>query len=100
MIEASLYGLMCGDKKKYSFDSKDIFGKYDKNKIITSSIKMFKNYKDVKVGDIIETEKDDKSYFITVLDVKGDEISIDLNHPLCNKDIIFEVEVLEISNDS
>ena len=100
IIEASLYGLKCGDKKQYSFESKDIFGKYDKKKIISSSIKMFKNYKDVKVGDIIETEKDNKSYFITVLEIKGDEVLIDLNHPLCNKDIRFEVEILEINDDS
>tara|TARA_B100000925_G_C21978700_1_gene461296 strand:- start:829 stop:1269 length:441 start_codon:yes stop_codon:yes gene_type:complete len=100
IIEASLYGLKCGDKKQYSFESNDIFGKYDKNKIKSSSIKMFKNYKDVKVGDIIETEKDNKSYFITVLEIKGDEVLIDLNHPLCNKDIRFEVEILEVKNDS
>jgi len=100
IIEASLYGLKCGDKKQYSFESNDIFGKYDKNKIKSSSIKMFKNYKDVKVGDIIETEKDNKSYFITVLEIKGDEVLIDLNHPLCNKDVKFRVEILEVLNDS
>ena len=100
LIEASLYGLKCGDKKEYSFASKDIFGKYDKNKIVTTSKKTFKNYKDVKAGDIIETEKDERSYFITVLEVNGDEILIDFNHPLCNKDVKFKVEILEIINDS
>ena len=100
LIEASLYGLKCGDKKEYSFDSRDIFGKYDKNKIVTSSKKSFKNYKDVKPGDIIETEKDERSYFITVLEVNGDQILIDFNHPLCNKDVRFKVEIIEIFNDS
>lgn len=100
LIEASLYGLKCGDEKEYSFASKDVFGKYDKNKIVTTSKKTFKNYKDVKAGDIIETEKDERSYFITVLEVNGDEILIDFNHPLCNKDVRFKVEILEIINDS
>ena len=100
LIEASLYGLKCGDKKEYSFDSRDIFGKYDKSKIVTTSKKTFKNYKDVKAGDIIETQKDEKSYFITVLKVDGDEILIDFNHPLCNKDVKFKVEILEIIDDS
>ena len=100
LIEISLYGLKCGDKKEFSFDSKEIFGKYDKNKIITTSIKTFKNYKDVKVGDIIETDKDDKSYFITILDVKDDKVLVDLNHPLSNKNVKFKVEIIEIINDS
>ena len=100
LIEISLYGLKCGDKKEFSFDSKEIFGKYDKNKIMTTSIKTFKNYKDVKVGDIIETDKDDKSYFITILDVKDDKVLVDLNHPLSNKNVKFKVEIIEIINDS
>ena len=100
LIEISLYGLECGDKKEYSFDSKEIFGKYEKSKILTTSIKTFKNYKDVKVGDIIEAIKDDISYFITILDVKGDEVLIDLNHPLSNKNVKFKVEIIEITNDS
>ena len=100
LIEVSLYGLKCGDKKEYSFDSKDIFGKYDKSKIVATARKTFKNYKDVKAGDIIETVKNEKSYFITVLKVDGDEILIDFNHPLCNKDVTFKVEILEIIDDS
>ena len=100
LIEISLYGLKSGDKKEYSFDSKDVFGRYQEDKITTTSIKTFKNYKDVRTGDIIESEMDGKSYFITILNVQGDKVLIDLNHPLCNKDVKFKVEILEIINDS
>ena len=36
IIEASLYGLKRGDEKEYSYDSKEIFGKYDQDKVITT----------------------------------------------------------------
>ena len=100
IIESALYGLKVEDKKEYSFSSKDIFGVYDEAKVKTISLDTFKNYKDPKPGDIIETTENDKSYFITVLDRIDDKVVIDLNHPLCNKEVLFKVEILDIDNDT
>ena len=100
IIESALYGLKVGDKKEYSFSSKDIFGIYDKSKVKTMSLSAFTNYKDPKPGDIIETKEDDKSYFITVLEKIGDKVVVDLNHPLSNKDVVFEVDILDVDNDT
>jgi peptidylprolyl isomerase len=100
IIEAALYGMGCNEKKEYKFSSKDIFGVYDEKKVTKTSLKSFKNNKKVKPGDIIETIDHGRSCFITVLEILNDEILIDMNHPLCNKDIMFEVEILEIFNES
>jgi len=100
IIESALYGLRVKDKKEYSFSSKDIFGIYDDSKVKTMSLDAFKNYKDPKPGDIIETVENDKSYFITVLNRIDDKVVVDLNHPLCNKEVMFEVEILDIENDA
>jgi FKBP-type peptidyl-prolyl cis-trans isomerase 2 len=100
IIEASLYNMVSGERKEYKFDSKEIFGIFDEKKISKTSLNSFKNNKNIKPGDIIETVIEDKSYFITILEILNDEVIIDMNHPLCNKDIIFDVEVLEIFNDS
>ena len=100
LIEASLYGLKCGDEKEYSYDSKAIFGKYDKNKIVTTKRDFLKNYKNAKPGDIIETIDDDRSCFVTVLNVSQDEIVIDMNHPLCDKNVKFMVEIIEIDDEA
>ena len=100
LIEASLYGLKCGDEKEYSYDSKAIFGKYDKDKIVTTKRDFLKNYKNAKPGDIIETIDDDRSCFVTVLNVSQDEIVIDMNHPLCDKNVKFRVEIIEIDDEA
>lgn len=100
LIEASLYGLRCGDEKEYSYDSKVIFGKYDKDKIVTTKRDFLKNYKNAKPGDIIETIDDDRSCFVTVLNVSQDEIVIDMNHPLCDKNVKFRVEIIEIDDEA
>ena len=100
IIESSLYGLKVEDKKEYSFSSKNIFGVYDESKVKTMSLSAFTNYKDPKPGDIIETTEDDKSYFITILNRIDDKVVVDLNHPLCNKEVVFEVEILDVDNDT
>ena len=60
----------------------------------------FANYKDPKPGDIIETTDNDKSYFITILNRIDDKVVVDLNHPLSNKEVVFEVEILDVDNDT
>ena len=100
IIESSLYGLKAQDKKEYSFSSRNIFGIYDESKVKTMSLSAFANYKDPKPGDIIETTEDDKSYFITILNRIDDKVVVDLNHPLSNKEVVFEVEILDVDNDT
>ena len=100
IIESSLYGLKAGEVKEYTYTSMEIFGKYDDDKVKTTPLITFKNYKNPKPGDIIETVEDNKSYFMTVLNILGDKIVVDLNHPLSGKNIMFKVEVLKVSNET
>lgn len=100
IVEASLYGLKCGDKKEYTYDSKEIFGKYDDDKVKTIMLDKFKNYNNVKPGEIIETIEGGKSCFITILKKSNKDVVIDMNHPLCNKDIKFKVEIIEINDET
>ena len=100
IIESALYGLRAQDKKEYSFSSRNIFGIYDESKVKTMSLSAFTNYKDPKPGDIIETTEDDKSYFITILNRIDDKVVVDLNHPLSNKEVVFEVEILDVEDDA
>ena len=64
------------------------------------SLSAFTNYKDPKPGDIIETTENDKSYFVTILNRIDDKVLVDLNHPLSNKEVVFEVEILDVDNDT
>ena len=100
IIESSLYGLKAGEVKEFTYSSMEIFGKYDDDKVKTTPLTTFKNYKNPKPGDIIETVEDNKSYFMTVLNIIGDNIVVDLNHPLSGKNIMFKVEVLKVSNET
>ena len=100
IIESSLYGLKAGQVKEYSYSSMEIFGKYDDDKVKTTPLTTFKNYENPKPGDIIETVENNKSYFMTVLNILGDKIVVDLNHPLSGKDIMFKVEILKVSNET
>ena len=98
ILEVSLYGLKKGDRETFGYDSLEIFGKYDRNNINSVSKDRFKNKK-VCVGDIIEIEDNNKSSFITILEDKEDSFLVDLNHPLSNKEIEFNVEIIDVKDD-
>ena len=48
IIESSLYGLKAGQVKEYSYSSMEIFGKYDDDKVKTTPLTTFKNYKNLR----------------------------------------------------
>ena len=56
--------------------------------------------KDGASEQIIETLDDDRSWFVTVLNVSKDEIVVDMNHPLCDKNVKFRVEIIEIDDEA
>ena len=80
--------------------SKEIFGQYEQDKVITTKRHLLKHYTNVNSGDIIETLQDDKSCFVTVLEVSDKDIVIDMNHPLSNKNVKFRVEIIEIDDET
>lgn len=97
LLESCLYGLKKGDKKCFTFDSLNVFGKYNKDNTELIQKNKFKR-KNIKVGEILEVYDDTKSYFVTILKENQNNYLVDLNHPLSNKEIEFSVEILEISD--
>ena len=48
------------------------------------------------VGMEFDTAVDGTPYVLTVLEVDGDNVKVDANHPLAGMSLFFEVKVLEI----
>lgn len=50
----------------------------------------------VKVGDVLSAETPAGPINVVVREVNGDKATVDANHPLAGKKLIFELEVLEV----
>ena len=50
----------------------------------------------VKVGDVLQSQGDRGTMNVTVKEINEEGVKLDANHPLAGKNLVFEVEVLEI----
>ncbi len=50
---------------------------------------------DVKVGDFFQAGGDQHAPVVQVIEVDGDNVKLDANHPLAGQDLFFDVQVVE-----
>ena len=100
-LELTLYGLKEGSQQTLCLDPQDAFGERNEENIKILSKKSFPNIDMIKIGNVIEVDvegKDGKndSSFAMIKEVKENDVSLDLNHPLAGHKIQFKVEIIKI----
>jgi len=95
-FDAGVMGMEVGEKKTIEIEAKDGYGEYDDTKKQTvekSTLASFEaaGFK-LEVGEKIPTQFGQ----IAIIAVDGESITLDLNHPLAGKKLIFDVELVEI----
>jgi FKBP-type peptidyl-prolyl cis-trans isomerase 2 len=90
-LEKALTGLKAGDKKRVTIPAADAYGLYDKAKIVTVPKKNVPP--ETKVGAMLRSASGQPA---KVLEIKGDSVVIDTNHPLAGQDLTFDVNILKV----
>jgi FKBP-type peptidyl-prolyl cis-trans isomerase 2 len=85
--------MKAGDKKRVTIPAADAYGVYDKAKIISVPKKNVPP--ETKVGTMLRSASGQPA---KVLEIKGDSVVIDTNHPLAGKDLTFDVNVLKVEH--
>ncbi|HEB56173.1 MAG TPA: peptidylprolyl isomerase [Gammaproteobacteria bacterium] len=96
-LEQSLYGMKAGDHQCLSIEPRDAFGFPDETNLHEMPRSEFAEDIELKPGLIIgfSTPAGDDVPG-TIKDLKDDVVLVDFNHPLAGREIIFDVEVLEV----
>ena len=96
-LENALDGLKVGDKKEVTVKPEEGYGE------ILSELKMKVERNKLPAGQktavgmqLMGEHGDGKKYTFTIVEIKGDDIYMDGNHPLAGKTLHFSVEVMEI----
>ena len=97
-LEEALEGKKIGDSFTASVPPEKAYGKRDENMVFTVPAENFKDSEspEIKTGMEFETVINDTPYILTVLEVNGDKVVVDANHPLAGKPLFFDVTVKEI----
>ena len=74
----------------------DAYGDYDEELLMEVNRQEVFGDKDIKKGDTIQAPTDDGVVVLKVNKIKGDVVILDGNSDLAGKDLIFEIELLEV----
>lgn len=90
-------GLKIGETKKIDLVAKEAYGEYMDNAIITVNKNEFpKDMEFVMEGIVQGQDNQGRPIQGQIVNIKEDEVELNMNHPLAGEDLSFEIELLEI----
>jgi FKBP-type peptidyl-prolyl cis-trans isomerase SlyD len=95
-LEQALSGHQAGDKVEVSIPPEEGYGDWDEDLVEVVSVDDFDDPEELEIGTQFETMTDDGTRLATVIDIEGDDITVDLNHPLAGMTLNFDVTVLDV----
>ncbi|RPJ42970.1 MAG: peptidylprolyl isomerase [Candidatus Latescibacterota bacterium] len=96
-FEKALLGMKPGETKRVEIEPADAYGVYREDlRIRVGREKTVKNA-EYRVGQEVQIRREGERTIIgRVLEVGGDAVLLDVNHPLAGKKLTFEIELVEI----
>jgi FKBP-type peptidyl-prolyl cis-trans isomerase 2 len=94
-FESGLMEMSVGDKKEIRIESKDAYGEYIPN--MEQEVPMENLPGEVSVGMQLQAQTEMGPIILTVKDIRENTVVLDANHPLAGKNLVFDLEVLEIN---
>lgn len=91
-----LQNLKKGEKRSIALSAEQAYGFYDPKKIVLFPRKKFGKEKSLNYGEPISiVGKSGMVRMYRVVEIYGDMVALDGNHPLAGQDLIFEIETVE-----
>ncbi len=94
-LQNALEGKSVGDSIKTNLAAKDAYGKHHAELVQPMEKGLFENT-ELKEGSQFEIMAQDGKRLATVITIDGNEVIVDLNHPLAGKNLIIESKIVDI----
>jgi FKBP-type peptidyl-prolyl cis-trans isomerase SlyD len=96
-LEGQLEGMAAGESKKVVVAPSQAYGEHDQRGLQTVPRAMFPPNAQLQAGMSVSAQTEGGDVIpITIREVKGDQVVVDLNHPLAGKTLHFDVTVREV----
>ncbi|MCH2188740.1 peptidylprolyl isomerase [Candidatus Gracilibacteria bacterium] len=97
-FDAGVVRMKLSEKKKLTLEAKDAYGEYDENNTQDFPRDQMASFEaagiEIKVGAELPTQ----AGVFKIKALSDDTVTIDTNHPLAGKTLLFEVEIVEFKN--
>jgi FKBP-type peptidyl-prolyl cis-trans isomerase SlyD len=92
-----LQDLKIGQRRQIAVSAEKAFGFYDPNLVSTLRKKSIPSGSELKVGDSIQVQTEESQFRLyKVIEIHGDTVVVDANHPLAGQDLVFDIEATDV----
>jgi peptidylprolyl isomerase len=95
-FEKAVFEMEENDIVTVNIPAAEAYGEYDKDLLIEVNRQEVFGDKEIKKGDTIQAPTDEGVVVLKVHKINGDVVILDGNSDLAGKDLIFEIELLEV----
>ncbi len=95
-FEKAVMNMKEGERKTVELKAIDAYGEYDKDLITEVDKKEFIGDKQINIGDTLQAPTEDGVVVLKILEIKDKTIVLDANSDLAGKDVVFDIELLEV----
>lgn len=96
-LEKAMALLSVGDKRKIEVEAGDAYGEHDANLIVDVPKSRLPNSDKLSIGDQFQASgPNGEMLLFRVIELNGEDVKLDGNHPLAGEKLTFDVEVMGI----
>ncbi|TWG92747.1 peptidylprolyl isomerase [Mesorhizobium sp. J18] len=96
-LERQVEGMTVGERETVTIPADEAYGPRDERQVQIVPREAFPQDLNLAVGSRLQANtQDGRQIALTVTDIRDDQVTVDANHPLAGRDLIFDVEVVEI----
>jgi FKBP-type peptidyl-prolyl cis-trans isomerase 2 len=97
-FEKGVLGMEVGESKSVEVTPGDAYGAYHDRLVTVVKKSQFPKTITPRIGQQLQTEdKNGRPINVRVTGIEGEEVTLDANHPLAGKTLVFDIELVEIS---
>lgn len=96
-FEEAAIGMVVGEKKQVVIPPGKAYGEPKPELLEQVALKDLPDHIQPKVGGQLEiTRHDNTAFYVMITELTDTHVTLDANHPLAGRDLVFDIEMLEI----
>jgi peptidylprolyl isomerase len=95
-FDQAVSGMETGAERTVTIPAEQAYGERRPELVLHVDREHFPDHLEPNVGQQLEMSRGDDSFVVTVAEVGEGQVTLDANHPLAGKDLIFDLELVEI----
>ena len=96
-FDEAVRGMQIGESKSAEIPSEAAYGERNDQMMVKLTKDKFPEHISPEVGQQLSMQSEQGQPIpVVITEIEGDEVTLDANHPLAGKDLVFDIEIVEI----